>query len=104
MKLFKNINFDKLKNRLYKTRSKIVNSITETITGKAVIDESIINKLEEVLISSDIGYKTTEKLIENIQVKLKEVQDRSGDSITRIIKDELINILNVNNKSKVYDS
>lgn len=104
MKLFKNINFDKLKNGLSKTRSKIVNSITETITGKAVIDESIINELEEVLISSDIGYKTTEKLIENVQVKLKEVQDRSGDSITRIIKDELINILNVNNKSKVYDS
>jgi len=104
MKLFKNINFDKLKNGLSKTRSKIVNSITETITGKAVIDESIINELEEVLISSDIGYKTTEKLIENVQGKLKEVQDRSGDSITRIIKDELINILNVNNKSKVYDS
>ncbi|HLG32029.1 MAG TPA: signal recognition particle-docking protein FtsY [Ignavibacteriaceae bacterium] len=104
MKLFKNINFDKLKNGLSKTRSKIVNSITETITGKVVIDESIINELEEVLISSDIGYKTTEKLIENVQVKLKEVQDRSGDSITRIIKDELINILNVNNKSKVYDS
>lgn len=104
MKLFKNINFDKLKNGLSKTRTKIINSITETITGKAVIDETIINELEEVLISSDLGSDTTEKLIGNVRVKLKEIEDRSANSITRIVKDELINILNVNNDSRENDA
>ncbi len=39
MSLFKNFNLNKLKDGLSKTREKIVNSISETVTGKAVIDE-----------------------------------------------------------------
>jgi fused signal recognition particle receptor len=91
--LFKNINIDKLKTGLNKTRTRIVNSITEAVTGKAVIDETTINDLEEILISSDVGYKTAEMIVENVRLKLKEHKDRSGNSITQVVKDELINIL-----------
>ncbi|MFZ1292218.1 MAG: signal recognition particle receptor subunit alpha, partial [Melioribacteraceae bacterium] len=55
MKLFKNLNFGKLKDGLTKTREKIFNSISETISGKAKIDDEILDELEEILISSDIG-------------------------------------------------
>ncbi len=54
MKLFKNINLDKLKNGLAKTREKIVTSITETISGKAKLDDEILDELEEILVTSDI--------------------------------------------------
>ena len=64
MALFDNINFNKLKSGLSKTRDKIVNSINEKITGKAVIDENIIDEIEQILITSDIGYDTAEKIIE----------------------------------------
>ena len=93
MALFDNINFNKLKSGLSKTRDKIVNSINEKITGKAVIDENIIDEIEEILITSDIGFDTTEKIIENIRVTLKSEKDRSQFNIIKIIKDELVSVI-----------
>ena len=69
MSLFKNFNIDKLKDGLSKTREKIFNSITETVTGKAVIDEMTLDQIEEILLSSDIGFDTTEKIIESCKTK-----------------------------------
>ena len=76
MALFDKIKFNKLKSGLSKTRNKIVNSINEKITGKAVIDENIIDEIEEILITSDIGFDTAEKIIENLRVNLKSEKDR----------------------------
>jgi fused signal recognition particle receptor len=99
MSLFNNFNFDKLKNGLAKTRNKIVNSINEVVTGKAVIDDLTIDQLEEILVSSDIGFDTTEKIIENVRINLKAEKDRSQLNIIKIVKDELVKILNQNNSN-----
>ena len=99
MKLFKNFNFDKLKEGLSKTRNKLANSITETISGKAVIDEEILSNIEEILISSDIGYDLTEKIIINSRIRLKEEKDRSSLNINRIVKHELISVFDNNYSS-----
>ena len=99
MKLFKNFNFDKLKEGLSKTRNKLANSITETISGKAVIDEEILSNIEEILITSDIGYDLTEKIIINSRIRLKEEKDRSGLNINRIVKHELISVFDNNYSS-----
>ena len=93
MVLFDNINLSKLKSGLSKTRDKIVNSINEKITGKAVIDENIINEIEEILITSDIGFDTAEKIIENLRVVLKGEKDRSQFNIINTIKDELVSVI-----------
>ena len=97
MKLFKNINFDKLKGGLSKTRDRIVNSITETISGKAKIDEEVLEDLEEILISSDIGMETSEKIIEATRIVLKDEKDRTEENILNVIKNELIRSLEENN-------
>jgi len=93
MALFNNINFNKLKSGLSKTRDKIVNSINEKITGKAVIDENTIDEIEEVLITSDIGYDTTEKIIENVRVALKNENNRTQFSIIETVKKELVSVV-----------
>lgn len=100
MSLFKNFNFNKLKEGLSKTRDKIVNSITETVTGKAVIDELTLDQIEEILLGSDIGFDTTEKIIESVKRNLKSEKDRSGEKIIDLIKKELTDVLSVKN----YDS
>ncbi len=97
MSLFKNFNFNKLKEGLSKTRDKIVNSITETVTGKAVIDELTLDQIEEILLGSDIGFDTTEKIIESVKRNLKSERDRSGDKIIYLIKKELTDVLSVKN-------
>ena len=96
MNLFKNINFDKLKNGLAKTRNKIFNQINETFTGKAVVNESVLDELEEILITSDIGYEIAERVIEQARVSLKNEKDRSKINIIEILKKELVNTLQHN--------
>lgn len=89
MKLFKNFNFDKLKDGLNKTRDKIVNRITETISGKAKIDEATLDELEEILVTSDIGFDTAMDIIEETRKELKKESDRSGFNVVNVIKREL---------------
>ncbi len=95
MSLFKNFNFNKLKEGLTKTREKIFNSITETVTGKAVIDEMTLDQIEEILLGSDIGFDTTEKIIEAVKRNLKSEKDRSGENIIEIVKQELTEVLSI---------
>jgi len=93
MKILGNFNFAKLKEGLTKTRNKIVDRITETFTQKAKIDENLLNDLEEILISADIGYKTTEQIIEKTKRLLVGENDRTELKIKEVIASELLNIL-----------
>jgi fused signal recognition particle receptor len=111
MGLFNNFNLDKLKAGLEKTRNKLVNTISETISGKAVLDDKTLEEIEEILITSDIGYEITERIIENSKIKLKNEKDRSKVNILKVVKDELksvfqSSVLNKNNdnflKNKPY--
>jgi fused signal recognition particle receptor len=93
MKLFKNINFGKLKEGLSKTRDNLVNKISETISGKAKVDEETLEELEEILITSDIGSQIAEEIIEKARALFKKESDRSVDNFKKIIKEELESVL-----------
>jgi fused signal recognition particle receptor len=97
MNLFKNFNLDKLKDGLSKTRAKLLNSLNETISGKAFIEEDFLEKLEEILISSDIGFDVADKIINQTRIKLKNEKDRSDTNIIRIVKEKLISIFDSEN-------
>ncbi len=94
MKFFANLNFDSLLQGLGKTRNKMVNSITEMLTGKAVIDDQLLNELEEILISSDMSAELSEKVINNVKSNLKSEKDRTLNNILQLLKNELFQILN----------
>jgi len=96
MNLLKNLNLGKLKTGLSKTRDKIYNSINEAVSGKALLDEKTLDEIEEILITSDIGFETTEKIIENARIALKSEKDRSNLNIIEAVKSELQNVLNKN--------
>jgi len=93
MSLFDNINFKKLKDGLAKTRDKLFNSITETISGKAVVDNATLDEIEEILITSDVGFDTTEMIIENVRKSLKNDKDRSSTNVIETVKKELTGVL-----------
>ena len=94
MKFFSNINLNKLKEGLSKTREKLVTKITETFSGKAVIDDNTLNELEEILISSDLSSELAEKIINNLRINLKDEKDRTLSNIIELLKNELLKILN----------
>lgn len=93
MKLFSNININRLKEGLNKTREKLVNKITETFSGKAVIDDSTLDELEDILISSDMGVDLSEKIISNLKKSLKSEKDRTLPNIISLLKAELLQII-----------
>lgn len=97
MSFFKNFSLDKIKNGLTKTRNKIVQSISETLTGKAQIDDSTLDTIEEILITSDMGVETSELIIENVRKSLKSEKDRSVQNVFNLIKKELSDIFPNNN-------
>jgi fused signal recognition particle receptor len=103
MGILDNIDFNKLKKGLTKTRRKLVDTINETVTGKAVIDEQTIERIEEILITSDIGYKISENIIENVRHSLKSNKDRSEINIINNVKEELLNSIQKNNLSANND-
>ena len=105
MKLFNNINISRLKDGLTKTRNKLVNSITETFSGKAVIDDNTLLELEEILISSDINSELAEKIINNLRIKLKDEKDRTQENVINLLKKELLRLLEVEkNNSALTDA
>lgn len=99
MSLFENINFSKLKEGLSKTRTKIVNTINEAITRKAVLDDKTLDEIEEILITSDIGFETAEKIIESARERLHREKDRSKLNILESVKKELVEVLKSENKT-----
>jgi len=99
MKLFKNFNFDKLKDGLNKTRDKFVTKITETVTGKAKVGEELLEELEEILVTSDIGYQTSVDVIEKTRQALKKKEDRSKESVIETLKTELSSALKKHQKA-----
>jgi fused signal recognition particle receptor len=96
MNLFDNINFKKLKDGLAKTRTKLVNSITETVSGKAVVDTATLEEIEEILITSDIGFDIAETIIEKARKSLKSEKNRSTTNILESVKKELAQVLKNN--------
>ena len=97
MGMFDNFNFSKLKKGLTKTRDKIVDTIAETISGKAVIDDKTLEEIEETLITADIGYDAAARIIENTRKNLKSENDRSELNILDFVKKELISIFDFQN-------
>ncbi|MBQ6712762.1 MAG: signal recognition particle receptor subunit alpha, partial [Selenomonadales bacterium] len=67
--------FDKLKRGLEKTRKSFTEKIGQVIMGYAKIDDDLLDDLEAIMISSDMGVKTTETLMEEIRkgIKKKEI-------------------------------
>jgi fused signal recognition particle receptor len=90
MGLFGNFNIDKLKEGLSKTRDKLFTSLNEAVTGKVVVDEKTLDEIEEILITSDIGFDIAEKIIYNARLRQHE---EGGRNLLGMIKKELQIIL-----------
>ena len=69
--------FQRLKDGLFKTHEGLVSKIDQLMAGRKKIDEDLLAELEEILITSDIGVKTTQELLDNVTAKVrsKELED-----------------------------
>lgn len=85
--------FNKFKTGLSRTRESFAGKVQNIISSKSTIDSSVLDELEEVLIGSDVGITTTEKIIENIRKRVKEEKYESSNELTNLLRDEIAQAL-----------
>lgn len=88
--------FEKLKVGLTKTRESIFGKVAHLVSGKSKIDEAMLDHLEEILISSDMGVETTLRMLSNIKRRVKEEHYESPDQLLTMLKEEIAGALHVN--------
>ncbi len=88
---------------LEKTRENIFSKITGAIAGKSKVDDTVLDNLEEVLISSDVGVETTIKIIERIEKRVSRDKYIGSDELNRILREEIVSLLEENNSGEGSD-
>ena len=90
-----------LKDRLFKSKKRLGDGLSSLLIGKKKIDDELLEDLEMLLISSDIGIHTTDKIIEIVRKKASRKELKDSDSIYELIKIELESILVEDNLLKI---
>jgi len=98
------LNKDKKENLnkgLEKTKESVFHKLTRAVVGKSKVDEEVLDNLEEVLVSSDVGVETTLRIIERIEARTNKDKYLNTSELNSILKEEIANLLE-ENKSSVF--
>ena len=82
---------------LEKTKDSFLSKIARAVVGKSRVDEEVLDNLEEILITSDVGVETTLKIIEKIEARVKKDKVIGTDELNNILKEEIMGLLDENN-------
>jgi fused signal recognition particle receptor len=88
---------------LEKTKQSFLSRIARSIVGKSKVDDEVLDNLEEILISSDVGVETTLKIIERIQERVSRDKVLGTDELNTILKEEIAALLEENNSNGKID-
>lgn len=88
---------------LSKTRESVFSKITRAVAGKSKVDDEVLDKLEEVLITSDVGVETTLRIIERIEKRVARDKFVTTNELNAILKEEIAGLLSENNSQSPID-
>lgn len=88
---------------LEKTKDTIFSKLTRAVAGKSQVDEDVLDELEEILISSDVGVDTTIKIIDRIEVRVARDKYLNVEELTKILREEIAELLMDNNTTDIED-
>ena len=80
---------------LEKTKQSVFSKITRAIAGKSKVDSDVLDNLEEVLITSDVGVDTTVKIINRIEERVARDKYVSTSELNKILKEEIASLLKI---------
>ena len=92
-KLFTKEKKQSLDKGLKKSNESFFNKISKAVIGKSKVDDQVLDDLEEILISSDVGVKTTLKIIDQIEKRVAKDKFLNSDELDLILKEEIIKII-----------
>lgn len=88
---------------LEKTKQGFFSRLTRVIAGKSKVDAEVLDNLEEVLVSSDVGVETTVKIIERIENRIARDKYVGTEELNNVLKEEIAALLAENNSEDVAD-
>jgi len=92
-KLFTKEKKESLDQGLKKSNESFFNKISKVLIGKSKVDDQVLDDLEEILISSDVGVKTTLKIIDQIEERVAKDKFLNSSELDLILKEEIIKII-----------
>ena len=95
--IFNNKKKETLDVGLEKTKQSVFDKLTRAIAGKSKVDDEVLDNLEEVLITSDVGVGTTLKIIDRIERRVAHEKYVSTSELNKILKEEIASLLSENN-------
>ena len=94
---------DHLDKGLEKSKENFFNKLGKAVAGKSTVDEEVLDNLEEILITSDVGVETTLKVIERIEERVARDKYLGVDELNMILRQEIASLLAENNSEDLQD-
>jgi len=88
---------------LEKSKVSFFTKLTKAVAGKSKVDDDVLDNLEEVLVSSDVGVNTTLKIITRIEKRVAEDKYLGTDELNQILRDEISGLLSETNLGEATD-
>ena len=98
--LFSRDKKESLDKGLEKTKQSFLSKLARTIVGKSKVDDEVLDNLEEVLITSDVGVETTLKIIDRIETRVSRDKVLGTNELNTILKEEIAALLEENNSGE----
>ncbi len=88
---------------LEKTKTNLFSRIAKAVVGKTTVDAEVLDNVEEILVSSDVGVTTTLKIIKRLEERVARDKYVSTDELNKILKLEIAELLSENNTESLSD-
>lgn len=88
---------------LEQTKTSFFSKLTKAVAGKSTVDEEVLDNLEEVLVSSDVGVKTTLKIIDRIEDRVAKDKYLGTDELNKILREEIAGLLSETNTGEATE-
>ncbi|XOV92370.1 MAG: signal recognition particle-docking protein FtsY [Bacteroidota bacterium] len=101
--LFSKKDKETLDKGLEKSKSNFFEKLSKSVVGKSEVDEEVLDELEEVLITSDVGVETTIKIIKRIEDRVARDKYLNTNELNKILREEIAALLSENNTQDLID-
>ena len=102
-KIFSSEKKETLDKGLEKSKSSFLGKLSKAVAGKSKVDEDVLDKLEEILVTSDVGVNTTLKVIQRIEARVEKDKYLGTDELNQILRDEIAGLLSETNSGEATE-
>lgn len=99
-KIFSSDKKESLDKGLEKTKTSFFSKLTKAVAGKSKVDDEVLDNLEEILVSSDVGVETTLKIIERIEERVSKDKYLGTSELNEILREEIASLLSETNSGE----